>query len=141
MAEGLELVHVEYQREAGGRILRIYIDRPGGVTVDDCATVSNQLSDILDIKLDTQHPYTLEVSSPGIERPVSKFTDFEKFKGNRAKIRTAYPINEQKNFKGLLRGLLEENIILEADTDTIVIPFHDITKARLVDYNNGDDTC
>jgi ribosome maturation factor RimP len=140
LSEGMELIHVEFQRESGGRILRLYIDKPGGVNVDDCATVSSQLGDILDIKLDTEFPYTLEVSSPGIDRPMSRFSDFKKFTGNIAKIKTAYPINGQKNFKGILRGILDESIILQTDTETVLIPFHDVIKARLVNLN-GDNTC
>lgn len=140
LADGMELIHVEYQREAGGRILRLYIDKPGGVDVDDCANVSTQLGDILDIKLDTSHTYTLEVSSPGIDRPVSKLSDFKKFMGKTAKIRTAYPIQNQKNFKGILRGLLDNNILLQTEIETVVIPYQEITKARLVNFN-GDDTC
>ena len=70
-SEGLELVHVEYQREAGGRILRLYIDRSGGVSLDDCVSVSRQLNDLLDVKLEDIGPYTLEVTSPGPERPLS----------------------------------------------------------------------
>ena len=140
MAEGMELVHVEYQRESGGRILRLYIDKPGGITLGDCATVSNQLGDILDIKLDAEHPYTLEVSSPGPDRPLSKLSDFTRFNGETARLRTAYPINGQKNFKGILLGILDENIILQTDTETVVIPYHEITKARLVNFN-GDNSC
>jgi ribosome maturation factor RimP len=140
LSEGMELIHVEFQRESGGRILRLYIDKPGGITVDDCATVSAQLGDILDIKLDTEFPYTLEVSSPGIERPLSRFSDFKKLTGNTVKIKTAYPINNQKNFKGILRGVLDENIALQTETETVIIPFRDIAKAKLVKLN-GDNTC
>src|SRR6056297_3975923 len=68
-AEGVELIHIEYQRESGGRILRVYIEKPGGVSLDDCSAVSQQLSDILDIKLETEATYTLEVSSPGPSGP------------------------------------------------------------------------
>jgi ribosome maturation factor RimP len=140
LSEGMELIHVEFQRESGGRILRLYIDKPGGITVDDCATVSSQLGDILDIKLDTEYPYTLEVSSPGIDRPMSRFSDFIKFKGQTAKIRTAYPINGQKNFKGILQDVMDDTIVLQTDAGTAVIPFREITKARLVNLN-GDNTC
>jgi len=138
--EGMELIHVEYQRESGGRILRLYVDRDGGVKLDDCAAVSRQLSDLLDIKLDEDFPYTLEISSPGINRPVSRRTDFEKLSGERIKIKTAAPINGQKKFKGTLRGMIDDNIQIEAGEKTISIPFQDIKKARLVNYN-GDDKC
>jgi ribosome maturation factor RimP len=140
LAEGMELIHVEYQREAGGRILRVYIDKPGGTTIDDCATISNQLGDILDIKLETEHPYTLEISSPGINRPLSKLSDFKKFTGKTVRIKMVYPIHNQKNFKGILRGLLDENVVLQTETETVVIPYKEITKARLVNFN-GDNTC
>ena len=88
-AEGLELVHVEYLREADGRKLRLYIDKPGGIGLDDCVRVTRHLSDLLDVELEENYgPYNLEVSSPGPDRPLVKPADFERFKGNTAKIRT-----------------------------------------------------
>ena len=90
-SEGLELVHVEYQREPGGKILRLYIDRVGGVALDDCVNVSRQLNDLLDVHLDNIGPYNLEVTSPGPERPLSKLQDYERFKGRKAKIKTLLP--------------------------------------------------
>ena len=134
LSEGMELIHVEFQRESGGRILRLYIDKPGGINVDDCATVSTQLGDILDIKLNTEFPYTLEISSPGIDRPISRYDDFIKFRGKTAKIRTVYPINGQKNFKGILSGNLDKNVLLQTDIETVAIPFNEIIKARLVNF-------
>ncbi len=103
-AEGVELVHIEYQQETGGRILRLYIDKPGGVTLDDCVIVSRQLGDLLNVKLETEETYRLEVSSPGPDRPLGNALDFEKFKGNVAKIKTHQPVDGQKNFKGVLWG-------------------------------------
>jgi len=132
-SEGLELVHIEYQREAGGRVLRLYIDRPAGVSIDDCVNVSRQLNDLLDVKLDTMGPYTLEVTSPGSERPLSKLQDYERFKGRKAKIKTRQPINEQKNFTGIIMGTSAEQIKLSSNEKTVVIPFGHIAKARLVD--------
>ena len=76
-AEGVELVHIEYQQETGGRILRLYIDKPGGVTLDDCIIVSRQLSDLLNVKIETEETYRLEVSSPGPDRPLGNALDFE----------------------------------------------------------------
>jgi ribosome maturation factor RimP len=73
----------------------------------DCSLISSQLGDILDLKLETEDSYTLEVSSPGMDRPVSKLSDFEKFNGERAKIKIAQPINGQKKFKGVLCGIME----------------------------------
>lgn len=133
-AEGMELIHVEYQREAGGRILRVYVEKPGGVSLDDCTTVSRQLSDILDLKLATEAPYTLEVSSPGAQRPVSRAADFERFRGYKAKIRVSRPINGQKNFTGMLAGYSDQTVWLTIGGETIGIAHSEIIKARLVNY-------
>jgi len=140
IAEGMELVHIEYQRETGGRILRLYVDKPGGVNLDDCAQISFQLGDILDLKLETDAPYTLEISSPGLNRPISKLPDFERFKGELAKIKIARPVNGRKKFKGILSGIIGSDIQLKTETDMVVIPYQDIIKARLVNYD-GDNKC
>ena len=134
-SENLELVHIEYQREAGGRILRVYIDRPGGVALDDCVNVSRQLNDLLDVNLDDIGPYNLELTSPGPERPLSKLQDYERFKGRLAKIRTLQPINGQKNFTGIILGLIAERVSLSLNEKTVVIPFGDISKAWLVEVD------
>ena len=134
-SEGLELVHVEYQREAGGRILRLYIDRPEGVTLDDCVNISRQLNSLLDVYLDDIGPYNLEVTSPGPERPLSKLQDYERFRGRVAKIKARKPIDNQKNFTGTILGITAEQIKLSSKQQTVVIPFEDISKARLVDVD------
>ena len=134
-AEGVELVHVEFQRERGGRILRVYIDRPGGIRLDDCVAVSRQLSDLLDVYLEHEVPYSLEVSSPGPDRPLSGKDDFIRFKGNQAKIRTLQPIDGRKNFKGILLGLTADRINLRVDDKSVEIPLNQVKKARLVNYH------
>jgi ribosome maturation factor RimP len=134
-SEGLELVHVEYQRESAGRILRLYIDRAGGVALDDCVNVSRQLNDMLDVYLDDIGPYNLEVTSPGPERPLSKLQDYERFKGRKAKIKTRQPVNEQKNFTGIILGVAAKQIKLLSNEKKVTIPFGNITKARLVDVD------
>jgi ribosome maturation factor RimP len=131
-AERMELVHVEYQREAGGKILRLYIDGPGGVTLDDCMNISRQASDVLDVYLENLGPYRLEVSSPGPNRPLGKMTDFERFKGNRVKIKTAQPIDGRKKFSGIMMGTTEGMIKLSINDRTVVIPYQNIVTARLV---------
>jgi len=138
--EGMELVHIEYQREPAGRILRLYIDKPGGVSLGDCSAISTQLGDVLDLKLETGAPYTLEVSSPGLNRPVSRLADFEKFRGQTAKIKTDQSINGQKKFTGILTGIIGSDIQLQTETETVAIPYQDIIKARLVNYD-GDNKC
>lgn len=132
-SEGLELVHVEFQREANGRVLRLYIDKPGGIKLDDCAGVSRQMGDILDVNLEEIGPYSLEVTSPGSERPLAKHEDFERFKGNRVKIKTSRPYNGQKNFTGILIGISGEQVNLQIGEEDIVIPYQDISKARLAE--------
>ena len=138
--EGIELVHVEYQREPGGRILRVYIDKPGGVTLGDCAKISRQLSDLVDIYIDTTDAYNLEVSSPGPDRPLGRKYDFKRFRGNVVKIKTLKPVEGQKNFTGILLGEAEGMVKLLVNQKTVAIPFHDIAKARLVNYQ-GDNKC
>ncbi len=139
-SEGMELVHVECQRETGGRIIRLYIDKPGGVTLNDCTCISRQLTDILDVNLDTNWAYNLEVSSPGTDRPIGKPEDFDRFKGNIARIRTSVPLEGQKNFEGLLLGFYDGIIKLEVNAKTVAIPYREITKARLFNYN-GENGC
>ncbi len=140
-SEQIELVYVLFQREPAGRILRVYIDKPGGVGLNDCVHFSRQLSDILDVYLETEAPYNLEVSSPGTDRPLGRLQDFERFKGNMVKIKSARAIDGQKNFKGVLLGVMDENIKVQAHNNkNVEIPFADIVKARLVDYS-GETSC
>ncbi len=131
--EGLELVHLEYQREPGGRILRFYIDSPDGVTVDDCINISRQGGDLLDVYLENIGPYRLEVSSPGPNRPLSKRLDYERFIGRQAKIRTRQPIEGQKNFKGVLLDISAEIVKLAVEGTIVSIPFSKIARAQLAD--------
>lgn len=140
LGEGLELVHIEYQREPAGRTLRIYLDKPGGVTLDDCVNVSRQLGDILDVGLETELSYRMEISSPGLDRPLGKLGDFERFRGCRAKIRTARPIDGRKNFTGTLEGIEGESVLLLVDHRTMRIALADIAKAHLINYN-GESPC
>jgi len=134
-AEGMELIHVEYQREPGGLTLRIYLDKPGGVTLDDCVDISRQLEDLLDVHTQDVPPYRLEVSSPGIDRPVGKLEDFIRFEGHRAKIRLAVAVNGRKNFTGVLAGVVDETVRLTLDKETVSLNYSDITRARLINYN------
>lgn len=132
LSEGLELVHVEYRREPAGRTLRIYLDKPGGVTLDDCVNISRQLGDLLDVGLETEASYRMEVSSPGIQRPLGRLGDFERYKGSRAKVRTAQALEGRKNFTGTLQGLSGPSVLLMVDNQTVSIAFTDIVKAHLI---------
>lgn len=136
-AGGLELVYTEYQREPHGMILRIYIDKPGGPTVQDCTHVSRQLQDLLDVHLEMSNQYYLEVSSPGFNRPLGKLSDYVRFKGCQAKIKVVQPIEGQKKFTGILSGVLQEVVAIQVGDRIVEIPYQDIARARLVNYN-GD---
>ncbi len=139
-SKDMDLINVEYQQEPGGRVIRIYIDKQGGVTLNDCTWVSRQLSDILDINLNTDLPYNLEVSSPGPNRPLVKPEDFEKYKGNMAKIRTSVPYEGQKNFKGVLLGYNDGFVNINVNNKTVAFPYKEIKKAQLFNYN-GEYRC
>lgn len=106
--EGLELVHAEMVGGRGNAFLRIYIDKPGGVTHADCATVSDQVGLILDVEDLIPHQYTLEVASPGLDRGLYKPVDYERFAGNPAHVKLAEPLGGQRNFHGTLVGLDRE---------------------------------
>jgi ribosome maturation factor RimP len=134
-SEGLILVFVEYQRETSGLILRLYLDKSGGVTLDDCANVSRQLSDLLDVRLETDSKYRLEVSSPGMQRPLGRLSDFEQFKGEKVKIKSRRPVNGQKNFTGILDGTSEQSIRILVDSQAVSIALDDIKRANLIHYN------
>jgi len=134
-AEGMELVHLEFQRETSGRTLRVYIDRPDGVKMDDCVAISRQLGDLLDVSLTIEEAYNLEVSSPGVDRPLTKLADFERFQGKQAKVKLARAIEGRKNFQGVVVGTEQAMITLRVDEQPIVIDFNDIAKAQLINYN------
>jgi ribosome maturation factor RimP len=137
IAEGMELVHIEYQYEPGGLVMRIYIDKPGRVTLDDCVLISRQLNDLLDIHLEGNAAYSLEVSSPGSDRPLTGIDDFQRFRGELARIKTMEPIEGRRNFKGVLAGTSDGNVNIKVENRVFSIPCKGIKRARLVDYN-GD---
>lgn len=116
---GFELVDVEYVKEAGNWYLRAYIDKPGGITVDDCEVVSRQFSDILDEKDYIDDSYIFEVSSPGLGRPLKKEKDFKRSLGEEVEIRTYRAIDRQKEFIGVLKAY---------DKDTVTIVYEDDTE-------------
>ncbi len=130
-AEGIELLYVEYQREPAGWILRLYIDREGGVKLEDCIAVSRQAGDALDVYLEVDIPYRLEVSSPGIERPLGKEKDFEKFAGRTAKVKLKEPIDGRKNCVGEILGAARGEVRLLMDGKEMLIPIEMIARAKL----------
>ena len=131
LEEGLELIDIDFQREARGWVLRIYVDREGGINLSHCTHVSGQIGDLLEVKDLIPHSYTLEVSSPGLNRPLKKEKDFLAYAGSTVKIRTVKPFNQRKNFKGILRGYSGGNVIISADDQEVSIPLVHIAKANI----------
>ena len=128
---GMELIDVEYGREPSGKVLRLTIDKPGGVTIDDCSDISRLVGDLLDAKDSLLGSYNLEVSSPGINRPLKKKDDFERFAGQKVLIKTRKLIDGRRNFKGILHGTREEFIVVFSEKTILNIPFDLVAKARL----------
>lgn len=129
--QGLELVDVEYRREAPGWVLRIYIDREGGVNIEDCTEVSRELGTILEVRDLIPNAYILEVSSPGLTRPLKKLEDFQKFQNHLVKIKTFAPVEGRRNFKGKLLGVEGDLVQVEIDGRSYGIPQNSISKANL----------
>ena len=129
---GLELVHAEVAGPDNKPIVRIFIDKPNGVTHKDCAEVSLHVGTVLDVEDFIHASYTLEVSSPGLERGLYKPQDYERFAGRLAKMRTRRPINGQRNFRGRLLGIDGEEVLFEDRTSgRIQVPLDSIAKANL----------
>ena len=129
---GLELVHAEVAGPENKPIVRVFIDKPHGVTHDDCSDVSLHLGTILDVEDFIHASYTLEVSSPGLERGLYKRADYERFAGSDAKLKTRQPIEGQRNFRGRILGVDESDVLFEDRTNGRVrIPFDIITRANL----------
>lgn len=132
-ALGCELVGIEYHPSGQHSLLRVYIDKPDGVTVDDCSAVSYQVSGLLDVEDPVPGHYTLEVSSPGLDRPLFQAHDFERFAGREIKVRMRFPVAGQRNFRGLLQGLQEQQVVIvEQDGKRVGLPLEQIEQARLV---------
>ena len=133
-----ELVDIEYLSERGRWILRIYVDKEGGVTLDDCARVSKEIGDLIDVKDIVEHEYVLEVSSPGLNRPLKRERDFLWALGKKVKIKMANPVKGQRNFVGYLKDLREGMLHLEVDKTLIFLSRKDVKKANLVfEFENG----
>lgn len=131
-SQGYQLVERELVTDGGRLVLRIYIDKDGGITVDDCSQVSHTLSTHLDVEDPIHTPYDLEVSSPGIERPLRYPEDFGRYKGETIKLKTLEPIDGRQNYKGVLTGSDADNIYMEVDGLDFTIPFSALHKARIV---------
>ena len=131
ISEGMELVEVEYRREPVGWVLRLTIDKRGGVTLDDCTRISQDMGRSLDVEDCISNAYRLEVSSPGLDRPLKNERDFIRFSGRRIRVKTIDPIGKQKSFKGKLRTCVESRIEMETDGGIVEIPLSNIARANL----------
>ena len=129
---GFELVNVEYLSERGRWVLRIYIDKEGGVTIDDCAMISGELGDLIDIKGIIEHEYVLEVSSPGLDRPLKREADFLRVIGKKIKVRMTVPVNGRRNFSGYLKDMRDQILYIEAEGGLVTLSWPEIDKANLV---------
>ena len=125
---GYELV--DFETINGGQILRIYIDKGDLIDIEDCTKVSNHVNNVLSVETDYDYE-RLEVSSPGLDRVIKKLNDFDRFKGEKIKIKTRYALENRKNFKGILSGTKGESIMIEVDNESLLIDFENIDKARL----------
>ncbi len=135
---GYELVEVEYLSMHGRRILRLYIDREGGVTIDDCVDVSRELGDIIEVKEIIEHEYILEVSSPGLNRPLRREKDFIRAIGSKIKLKMNRDLDGQKNFTGILKDYNKRIVFLETGGNIIELPFDNIEKSNLLyDFNDN----
>jgi ribosome maturation factor RimP len=130
--EGLELVDLEYRREGRRWVLRLFIDKEEGVTVDDCAAVSRELGDILDAKDAVPEAYVLEVSSPGLNRRVRKKEDFSRFAGRKVEVRLTAPQDGRRKIVGNILGVEGEAVVVAAPESTYSIPLEGIARATLV---------
>lgn len=126
---GFELVDLEISQR--GKLLRVFMDKPGGVNIDDCAQVSNHLSRLLAVELDYDYD-RLEVSSPGLDRPLKKESDFVRFAGQKVQLKVRIPLEGRKNFVGTLQGIADGVVQLDVDGAMTPIQLGNIEKARLV---------
>lgn len=131
-ALGYELVGVEHRRGRGRGLLRAYIDKDGGVNLDDCARASHQISGVLDVEDPIAEPYDLEVSSPGLDRPLFEASHYQRFAGRRVRLRLRLPFEGRRKFTGTLIGFQDGEIRIEEEGVERKLPFDAISSARLV---------
>jgi ribosome maturation factor RimP len=130
---GYELVEIEYQPNPKHGVLRLYIDRENGdIQLEDCSAVSHQISAVLDVEDPLPGRFNLEVSSPGMDRPLRKIEDFQRFIGEVVKVKTSMALAGQRNFKGQLLAVENDELVLNCDNKQIRVPHAAIDKARLV---------
>ncbi len=128
--QNLELVDVEYIQDGGYYFLRIYIDKEDGINLDDCEILSKAIEEDIDKIIEDK--FFLEVSSPGLERPLKKEKDFIRFKGEKAEIKLKHKMEDTKKIKGVIEKIENDELYIKVDEETVKIPFIEIKKANLV---------
>lgn len=136
-ADGMDLIEVEYRREPHGWVLRLYMDQASGMSVDDCARMSDVVGDLLDVSDVIPNPYHLEVSSPGLDRPLRRPEHFQAQVGKVIEARTIDPIDGRRKFRGILREVSGEMITVDCDGREYRIPIPQVERARLRYFESG----
>lgn len=131
-ALGYECWGVEFISQGRHSVLRVYIDRPEGILIDDCEAVSRQVSGILDVEDPISGEYTLEVSSPGMDRPLFTLEQFAKHAGEQVKIRLRSPYEGRRNYQGILHGVEEQDVVVLVDDHEYLLPIDSIDKANII---------
>lgn len=129
---GYELIEIEYVPNPKYGVLRLYIDSENGILIDDCSDVSHQISALIDVEDPLPGSFNLEISSPGMDRPLRKMQDFVRFEGEQVKIKTTVPQEGQRNFTGVIGPIEDDALLLECDDRKVRLPMSMIDKARLV---------
>ena len=132
LAKGLELVDVEFKKEGKNWVLRVFIDKEGGVTLEDCQKISRLAGDLIEVEEVIEPAYTMEVSSPGLNRVLKKEKDFIRFSGKKIGVQCHAPLNGRKKFTGILKDFKNQSIHLEVDGQLQTIPINRVAKANLV---------
>ena len=130
-SENFELVHVDCLPAKGELIIRVYMDKNGGIGIDDCAYMSRQLGDLLEVYIEDIGSYRLEVSSPGPKRPLKKQEDYERFIGERVKIEVHNPVKDRRKMTGIIKNTDKDTVTVNVDNTNIAVRFEEIKKARL----------
>ncbi|WP_020683561.1 ribosome maturation factor RimP [Marinobacterium rhizophilum] len=129
---GFELWGIEYLAHGAHSVLRVYIDSENGISVDDCAKVSHQISGVLDVEEPISGQYNLEVSSPGLDRPLFTLEQFVAFTGHKVEIRLRAPFEGRRKFKGLLNGVEGDEVLVVVDNEEYLLPIDSIDRANVV---------
>ncbi|WP_339490509.1 ribosome maturation factor RimP [Pseudomonas sp. EL_65y_Pfl2_R95] len=129
---GYQCWGIEFLSQGRHSLLRVYIDHANGVLVEDCEKVSRQISGVLDVEDPITAEYTLEVSSPGMDRPLFTLEQFAAFKGEQVKIKLRSPFEGRRNFQGLLRGIEEQDVVVQVDDHEFLLPIDMIDKANII---------